>query len=60
MKNSNFMKLLNFEFRYVSDCTLSDVTDAAKSVQIIKNQCFAGVVETTKVSSKMQSTENFK
>ena len=54
------MKLLNFEFRYVSDCTLSDVTDAAKSVQIIKNQCFAGVVETTKVSTKMQSSENFK
>merc|ERR1712227_662075 len=45
---------------YVSDCTLSDVTDAAKSVQIIKNQCFAGVVETTKVSTKMQSSKNFK
>ena len=34
--------------------------DAAKSVQIIQKQCFAGVVEATKVSTTMQSTENFK
>ena len=54
------MKFLNFEYRYVSDCTVSDVTDAASSVQIIRNQCFAGVVATTKVSTKMQSSQSFK
>ena len=59
-KNSSFMKFLNFEYRYVSDCTVSDVTDAASSVQIIRNQCFAGVVATTKVSTKMQSSQSFK
>ena len=53
-------KFMNFKLRYVSDCTLSDVDDTEKSVQIIQKQCLAGIVDTTKVSTKMQSTENFK
>merc|ERR1712227_950504 len=29
---------------YVDDCTVSDVTDANKKVDIIENQCFASVI----------------
>jgi len=45
---------------YVNNCKLSDAEDSNKSVEIIQKQCFADVVQTTKVSSKMQSSENFK
>jgi len=46
---------------YVSDCTVSDVNlGTGKSVTIIEDQCFAGVLDTTKVSATMQSDEMFK
>ena len=47
-------------FRYINDCSVSDAEDADKNVEIIQNQCFAGAVQTTKVSSNMLSTSDFR
>ena len=44
----------------MSDCSVSDADGSNKSVKIIENQCFAQVIDTTKVSAKMQSDEIFK
>ena len=39
---------------------MSDAEDADKTVEIIQNQCFAGAVSTTKVSTNMLSTSDFR
>jgi len=45
---------------FVSDCSVSDADNTEKSVMIIEKQCFAQVVNTKKLSAKMQSDQIFK
>ena len=46
--------------RYVDDCTVSDVADASLKVDVIKNQCFASVINAINTSPGMQSGSRFR
>merc|ERR1712176_125577 len=45
---------------YVDDCTVSDVADDSLKVDVIKDQCFASVINAINTSPNMLSTSDFR